>query len=66
MSLKFKNGESVTQILPAPVVGVVSRFMFDETSGDISYVVASTDTDGTVHERVFSGADLEPMPAATA
>ena len=60
MSLKFKNGESVTQILPAPIVGVVSRFVFDETTGDISYVVASSDAEGTIHERVFVGTDLQP------
>ena len=59
MSVKFKNGESVVQVLPAPIVGVVSRFVFDETSGDISYVVVSTDQDGTTHERVFTGDDLQ-------
>ena len=65
MSLQFKNGESVTQILPAPIVGMVSRFVFDETTGDISYVVASSDVDGTVHERVFAGKDLVSTPTAT-
>jgi hypothetical protein len=59
MALKFKNGDSVTQVLPAAVTGTVARFVFDQTSGEISYIVASTDADGVVHERVFAEAALE-------
>lgn len=54
MAIKFKNGTTVQQVMPAPVVGTVSRFVFDETSGEISYVVSSTDAEGVVHERVFA------------
>ncbi len=59
MAVKFTNGQQVRQVMPAPIEGIVSRFVFDETTGDISYVVSSTDADGTVHERVFAGENLE-------
>jgi hypothetical protein len=59
MALKFKNGDKVTQVMPAPITGEVTRFVFDDTTGEISYVVSSTDPDGTLHERVFSEADIQ-------
>lgn len=59
MALKFKSGDDVVQVMPAPITGKVVRFVFDESSGEISYVVASTDPDGTVHERVFKEADIQ-------
>lgn len=58
MALKFKNGDAVTQVMPAPITGTIARFVFDETSGEVSYVVTNTDEAG-VHERVFAEADLE-------
>jgi hypothetical protein len=58
MAVKFKNGDKVRQILPAPVEGDVVRFVFDETTGEISYVVRTVDADGE-HERVFKAEDLE-------
>jgi hypothetical protein len=64
MSLKFKNGDSVVQVMPAPISGVVARFVFDEISGEISYVVNSVDSDGVAHERVFSANDLQAVEPA--
>ena len=64
MALKFKNGDSVVQVMPAPVTGIVARFVFDETSGEISYVVQSTDATGVVHERVFSETAIQPVQTA--
>jgi hypothetical protein len=62
MSVKFKNGDDVRQILPAPITGKVVRFVFDETSGNISYIVQNIDSDGVAHERAFSAEDLEAIP----
>ena len=56
---KFKNGDAVTQVLPAPVQGNVTNFRFDENSGDISYIV----TDATGHEWCFREDDIEATPA---
>ncbi len=49
MAAKFKVGTPVVQVLPAPVRGVIDRFIFDESSGDIHYVVK----DETGHESIF-------------
>ncbi len=46
MAVKFPAGTAVKQVVPAPVEGVVSRFIFDETSGDIVYVVTSDTPEG--------------------
>lgn len=58
MAVKFKNGDKVRQVMPAPIEGEVVRFVFDETTGEISYVVLATDVEG-IHERVFKAEDLE-------
>lgn len=50
MAVKFKNGTSVEQVMPAPVQGTVTRFIFDEKSGDVIYVV----TDKNDHEWTFT------------
>lgn len=60
MSTKFKNGDKVRQVVPAPIEGIVVRFSFDEASGDIGYVVRTTDESGD-HERVFSAEQIEPL-----
>ena len=58
MALKFKNGDQVRQVLPAPIEGEVVKFVFDETSGEISYVVRSITPEGE-QERVFKAEGLE-------
>ena len=55
MAVKFVVGTVVKQALPAPVTGVVKRFVFDETTADISYIVE--DSDG--HEWAFIETNLE-------
>ena len=55
MAVKFVAGTAVKQALPAPITGVVKRFVFDETTADISYIVE--DADG--HEWAFTEANLE-------
>lgn len=58
MALQFKAGDVVRQIMPEPVDGVIARFVFDETSGDISYIVENTDVDGNIHSRSFSESQI--------
>lgn len=55
----FKQGDAVKQILPAPITGVVDRFVFDPATGDVDVVVRRTDADGHVHETVFGADEIE-------
>ena len=63
MSVKFKNGDTVRQVI-APIVGTVNRFAFDPVTGAISYLVAWTEADGRAHERSFSEDEIEAAPQA--
>lgn len=54
MAIKFTAGTAVKQALPAPVTGTVKRFVFDETTADISYIVE--DAEG--HEWAFTEENL--------
>lgn len=54
MSAKFKNGDKVRQVIPAPIEGEVVRFVFDENEGVIRYVVRSGE-----EERVFNADQIE-------
>jgi len=63
MSVKFKNGDKVRQVVQAPIEGTVVKFVFDETEGTISYVVRTSDEQGD-HERVFTGDQIEALPVA--
>lgn len=60
MAVKFKSGTEVKQVMPAPIQGNVVRFVFDETSGDINYIVGWTDEEGT-HERSFTEDQIEAV-----
>jgi hypothetical protein len=55
MAVKYPAGTAVKQVLPAAVEGTVTRFVFDETSGDISYVI----TDATGQEWAFREENIE-------
>ena len=57
MAAKFPVGTPVTQVMPTPITGTVVRFIFDDASGDIHYVVA--DTNG--HESVFREENIEAV-----
>lgn len=60
MAAKFQAGAAVKQIVPAAIEGVVTRFVFDETSGDIHCIV----TDATGHEWSFREDKIEAVEAA--
>jgi hypothetical protein len=55
MAVKFQVGTSVVQVMPEPIRGEIVRFIFDETSGDVRYVIA----DDTGHESTFHEDDIE-------
>lgn len=57
MAVKFKAGDAVQQVLPAPIAGTVKRFVFDETTADISYIIE----DEAGHEWAFTEANLEAV-----
>ena len=59
MAIKFAVGTQIKQLLPAPQEGVVSSFVFDETSGDIHYQV--TDANGQVSTWMEN--DIEEVPS---
>lgn len=57
MAVKFPVGTPVVQIMPPPIQGKVVRFIFDEMTGDIRYVIV--DADG--HESTFHENDIEVL-----
>ena len=57
MALKFQNGDAVRQVV-APIAGTVTRFAFDQATGEITYFVTWTDENGD-HERAFSADEIE-------
>ena len=65
MSVKFKNGDTVRQVI-APIEGQVMRFAFDPQTGEIAYLVSWTDAEGNAHERSFSEDEIEVAPDARA
>ena len=66
MAQKFKPGDKVRQVLPAPVEGTVVGFNLDQTTGDVQFHVAwkDKDADGVehVHTRYFVQEQLEAVP----
>jgi hypothetical protein len=59
MAVKFQKGEAVRQVIPAPIEGVIDSFKFDESSGDVKYIVAWEDVDGVVCTRSFDEDQIE-------
>lgn len=59
MAIKFKTGEQVTQVLPLPIKGVVSRYVFNENTGEITYVISSLNESGAPQERIFREEELK-------
>lgn len=64
MAVKFNSGAEVRQVMPAPIQGKVVRFVFDETSGDINYIVGWEDENGK-HERSFTEDQIEKVYQGT-
>jgi len=56
--MELKNGQSVTQILPAPIQGTVEGFAFDSSTGEITVLVSYVDSDGETQQRYFKQSEL--------
>lgn len=57
----FKCGDTVRQIMPAPIVGVVSNITMDPVTGDRLFLVESPDEDGdgVAESRYFTEDQIE-------
>ena len=60
---KFKKGDAVRQVMPAPIVGVVERYDVDQETGDVQILVTSPDVDGdgNAESRYFKEDQLEAV-----
>ncbi len=58
MAAKFKIGQAVQQILPAPVAGTVKRFVLDEATGEIIYIIGWV-ADGVEQETAFNESQIK-------
>lgn len=55
---KFIQGQEVSQIIAAPIVGTVEKFAFDENTGEIVFLVSYTDADGEDQTRYFKETEI--------
>ena len=46
--MSFKKGDSVIQVLPAPIKGTVDGFALDQDTGEVKVLVSYTDSEGNV------------------
>ena len=60
----FVQGQAVTQILPAPIQGVVESFAFDPKTANITVLVSYKDAEGNTQQRYFNQSELEVVPAS--
>lgn len=63
---KFKRGDAVQQVLPAPFKGIITQMSIDSDSGEISYLIDPDGDPNTPGERWFTGAQLELQAAPSA
>lgn len=59
MGAKFKRGDTVEQVMPAPIVGVVKELEFN--GDDIQYTLEYTGADGEVHVQPFTEHQLQAV-----
>lgn len=57
----IKKGDTVAQILPAPIKGTVTGFGLCQETGDVSVKVEYTDAAGATHERFFKKSEVSPV-----
>jgi hypothetical protein len=57
MATKFKKGDAVRQVLPAPVEGVIERFVFNQETGEVGVIVKTEDG----QERSFTEDQVESV-----
>lgn len=54
----FTKGQAVTQVVAAPISGVVEKFAFDEETGDITAMISYQDADGETQYRYFKVTEI--------
>jgi hypothetical protein len=54
----FTKGQSVKQVLPAPIEGTVAGFSLDQENGEVLVLVEYTDADNQTHSRYFKQSEL--------
>jgi len=54
----FTKGQTVTQVLPAPIVGEVAGFSLDQENGEVLVLVNYTDAEGETQSRYFKQSEL--------
>ena len=59
---QFMRGQTVRQIVSAPIVGVIETFEADRETGERMIRVAWKDADGVVHSRHFAEEEIEALP----
>lgn len=59
MAAKYKVGDRVRQILPAPLTGVVEKFEFDASKGDIRVIIKVDQAEDAEHERLHGFTEEE-------
>jgi len=55
---KFTKGQEVSQIIQAPIVGTVDKFAFDESTGEIIFLVSYKDAEGVDQMRYFKETEI--------
>lgn len=60
---QIKKGDTVRQILPAPIVGVVEEYVVCQQSGEVSVKVVwpDADGDGIEESRYFKLSEVEAV-----
>jgi len=61
MAAKFKVGQTVREIMPAPREGTITKFVGDETTGDWHVHVAVADAEGNMHDQSMPVENLEAV-----
>lgn len=54
----FTKGQTVTQVLPAPISGEVAGFSLDQENGEVLVLVTYTDAQGETQSRYFKQSEL--------
>lgn len=55
----FTKGQTVTQIVPAPIVATVSGYAVDQETGALQVQVEWLDADGSTHVKFFNETEIE-------
>lgn len=63
--MSFKKGDTVIQILQAPIEGTVAGFSLDQDTGEVKVLVAYKDANGDSHQRYFKASELNEVVAPT-